>query len=146
MSLDVLERRRLLSVSYDNGVAIITGTNGRDVIEASIHADPAGSSSTATVNGKEFEIAMGFEPTPQRMIIRSGDGRDSIKVSVIFSEALVVVNAGPGDDRIDVVARESKIDGGDGDDRISVDTPDNEPRHTLFGGNGNDILSSRAPR
>src|SRR5688500_14483994 len=70
--LDALELRRLLSVSFENGIVTVEGTKGADEIRVRITISPAGSSSIAVVNGEETRITSAFEPTPRKVVIHGG--------------------------------------------------------------------------
>ena len=140
-----LESRRFLSVSYEDSIVTVEGTKAADEIHVRISVDLAGSTSVAVVNGEETRITSAFEPTPRKVVIRSRGGNDSIVTRFFFSNAIAVIDAGEGDDRVAISGKRSIARGGDGNDRIIADTSDDDiSGHVLLGNEGNDTLKGSA--
>src|SRR3954468_19263277 len=72
-SIETLDARRLLSVSINTGVVMVTGTTGNDVITLEHLAD--GPKIIVTVNGAETPFN---ESAVTKIIVSSGDGNDKI--------------------------------------------------------------------
>ncbi len=100
--------------------AIIEGTDGDDVIDAS-------GDGVVIVNGMEINVG-----DVEHLIILAGAGNDT----VTGSDGDDVIDGGDGDDLIDGGDGRDKISGGDGDDELTGGAG----RDMIGGGDGNDLL------
>jgi Ca2+-binding RTX toxin-like protein len=141
-SIETLDARRLLSVSINTGVVMVTGTAGNDVITIEHRAD--GPKIIVTVNGTETPLN---ESLVTKIIVSAGDGNDKIVCASTDGGMWVptYLRGGPGSDTIRGGYGKDTIYGGDGRDNIrgsySSDVIDGEgDADWLFGDNGNDLI------
>ena len=94
-AVEALEARRLLSVTVEDGAAVIRGTDGDDVIKFSLYTSWEQFRYSVRVNGVP-------QPTPRgsydRFVIDAGRGNDHVRV--IDSTYPVNVYGGAGNDWI----------------------------------------------
>jgi Ca2+-binding RTX toxin-like protein len=141
-SIETLDARRLLSVSINTGVVMVTGTTGDDVITLEHRADVA--KIVVTVNGTETPFTAS-EVT--KIIVSSGDGNDKIVCSSRDGGMWVptYLRSGNGNDTVRGGYGKDTIYGGSGRDNLrgsySSDVIDGEgDADWLFGDNGNDLI------
>lgn len=135
-----LERRRLMSVTFDDGVLTVRGKACfDDEIEVSIGALLLGSYANVTLNGEVHATnpSGATEALPRKIVIQGGDGADDIVVSNAFWQGQVVIDGGVGDDTIRIGAVSATINGGDGDDIVDATNGD---QSTISGDGGADRL------
>src|SRR5438034_394688 len=113
--VDVLEPRRLLAgASLSNGLLTVNGTNSRDVVTIFIERKNP-KNLDVKINGsvKAFTLA-----NVKSMLIRGGDGNDSISVDEAFGNinVAVTVYAGSGNDIVTTAHGAARIYLGDGND------------------------------
>lgn len=138
---------------------IVNGTDGDDDI--SVTVDPATGVQTVTVNGVSYTV-----PAGQSVVLRGGDGNDTITVprgggidfTLIGSGGRDDITGGDGADTLLGLDDDDNIDAGDGDDRVSGGAGQDylngqggndrilggEGRDTLYGLSGDDTLSGGA--
>lgn len=138
---------------------IVNGTDGDDDI--SVTVDPATGVQTVTVNGVSYTV-----PAGQHVVLRGGDGNDTITVpqgggidfTLIGSRGTDDITGGDGTDTLLGLDGDDNVDAGAGDDRVSggagqdylngQDGNDRvfggEGRDTLYGLSGDDTLSGGA--
>lgn len=122
--IEALEKRQLLSCSYDAGTRTLTVTGSDDPdygdTIAVAFSDQDGKL-TVTVNGNVE--ADPYQNTVDRLVINGGAGGDIITINESVPDSLLTT-----------------IYGGDGDDSITGDNG----AQTISGGNGNDTISDGA--
>jgi Ca2+-binding RTX toxin-like protein len=140
-----LEPRLLLSVQFDpGGDLVITGGKRWDLIGiyATVDASPL---LGVTFNRKSFDVVDPDQPVmPKRILIYGRGGNDRISVSLIFDSTPVKIDAGPGNDRVqmDIDNAPTTVLGGGGADSVEL-TPHGGRliNHALIrGGNGDDTF------
>jgi hypothetical protein len=118
-NLEPLEPRRLMSISFDNGVLTIKGTAGDDVIQA-------GSTSSGYLyvydNEGPYQFEGGLTRLPalaqvKGVRIEGGDGNDMIAINRDFALSVTLVG-GAGDDTLIGGAAADVIYGGAGEDTL----------------------------
>lgn len=138
---------------------IVNGTDGDD--DMSVSVDPVSGVQTVTVNGVSYTV-----PAGQEVVLRGGDGNDTITVpqggglnfTLIGSSGSDDITGGDGndtllglddDDNIDSGLGDDRVTGGAGQDYLNGQAGDDrifggEGRDTLYGLSGDDILSGGA--
>ncbi|MGB7157945.1 MAG: calcium-binding protein [Tepidisphaeraceae bacterium] len=118
--IETLESRRLLSASLSNGVLTVLGTASADNIQISQSA----ANLTLSDNGviTTYELS-----TVQFIVVKGGDGADTIILSNKNVTIPGKIEGGRGNDLLSGGKANDSILGGGGDDY-------------MFGGDGNDIL------
>jgi hypothetical protein len=120
IAAEVLEARRLLSATYtyEDGVLVVTGTDGDDDIEVHVSNLASGSTTSLRLEG-QYVLVAGPTDLPavaRRVIVRGGGGNDTIRVGQTFIDSPVTVLGGPGDDRVTlggtVVGYPARVGGG----------------------------------
>jgi hypothetical protein len=110
-----LERRRLMSVVVENGVLLVTGTNGPDRIIVQHHA-PGGPSYLVTVEallaGVPPEVSVVPADDVRSILVRAYAGDDEVELS----PSRPVPTVGP-------VSIPSRVEAGLGNDRVFGGTP-----------------------
>ncbi len=124
----------------------VYGNGGNDSIDGGAGNDLVtftGASTVAGGAGNDTLLVSGdyWSGNASNSVVSGGDGNDSIGSSGYYSYAThVSVDAGAGDDRIDLVnddtARQWTIAGGDGNDTIAFQNGG----HVIDGGAGNDVF------
>lgn len=109
MSCVALERRVMLAVGYtfDGDTLNVFGTKRSDEILVSVANFPTGSGATVTINGRSHHVPLNdgsyladeFD-LPKEIMVRGGDGNDSVTVIQSFYGAPVTVRGQGGDDEI----------------------------------------------
>lgn len=148
--VELLECRLLASASLHDGVIVVKGTKGTDVIRVERSSDLTGLAVLFTINDeppKVWSSPRHFDTKgPRWLVIRSYRGDDDIVVSggLFAPTRPLKIDAGPGDDRVTIRGprHAATVDGGTGDDVITA-YPGNGDK--LSGGPGNDILQTYSP-
>jgi Ca2+-binding RTX toxin-like protein len=128
------------------GTLVIRGTDKRDRIRVANEADGLIHVKVPRSEGsKKFRSIAAFKPGRiTGAVIISNGGNDEIALRGLYRRA--IVDAGPGDDRVDGTDFEDFIEGGAGDDEVhSFDGDDtvygDGGDDKVFGGDGNDELN-----
>jgi len=123
---ELLENRRLYSVSLANGVLQVTGTGAADQISISLNT--AKTQVRVSQNGASTQS---FAKTDvQKITVSALSGNDVVKISKDVT-APATLNGGTGDDRLHAGGGATTENGGGGNDQ-------------LFGGSANDALNGQA--
>ena len=135
---ELLESRRLLSVSPSGGVWKLRGDLARDRNDVIVIEASPGDASVlrATVNGTAVGTAAAA--SVQRIEVKAGRGHDRVTVNLGAAGAGVAVRVlgGPGDDRLVGSSNAEELRGDQGTDRIDGGGGND----ALDGGTGNDDL------
>src|SRR5687767_14161177 len=117
--VEAMEARRMLSATVVDGLLVVAGTNGDDVISFSLNA--TGTKIKVSVNGESdaFRLA-----DVLRISASGKDGHDKIRMS----------------DNNGVLEFKARMRGGEGNDSLFG----GDMNDKLFGGIGNDLLRGRA--
>jgi hypothetical protein len=138
---EILEARRLLSVSVADHAWLIDGTARADTIVLTRGKRAV----TVSVNGQSSEVSLRSFSTIR---VRAGKGNDLVTIgsddAVIMAGASVL--AGPGDDTVVTGDGNDTVTGEDGNDEISTHGGDDDVsggagHDLIFGGDGNDHLT-----
>src|SRR5581483_11340368 len=143
--IEALEKRRLMSATFSDGLLTVQGTESADVISVTtngtdIVVNDDGAISTFTPNGAF------------RVLVNAAGGDDSVDLSGISAPA--TIHGGAGNDTLIGGSASDSIAGGDGNDSISGKAGDDTVgggtgddtvgggmgNDQLFGGLGNDVL------
>ena len=155
MFLETLESRRLLSISFNNGVVTLVGTNGADYFDARYdgvtlklydqgryYDFKASKVKKIVVKAKDGIDNITFRnvPAPISCVVKAGDGNDNVN----GGEGNDKLYGGKGNDLLEGYFGTDKIYGQDGNDKLYDSPPGYDPATTgkdrLFGGAGRDIF------
>ncbi|MFT3786289.1 MAG: hypothetical protein QM770_08995 [Tepidisphaeraceae bacterium] len=155
MAMNELERRTLLAASVVNGILMVAGTEGRDVIEVTLTPIPAEAGSGAistdvlvelhmngrvawslkTTGGYIIDAGRSYEVPP--IYVAALGGNDDIDLRDYVASATVL--GGAGNDTIRTAERNDTIVGGAGNDWIDSGNGDD----FVDGGKGDDYFIFR---
>lgn len=136
LRFEALEARRHLSVTVEDDVARIIGTDGADEITLVIRADVESLFFSLKVNGVEQPASIPYVGSGyvRHFVIDAGAGDDRVEATVHQHNLFrLSVYGRDGKDWINLNAV-ARVVGGDGNDRLCVDGG------AVFGGKGNDRL------
>jgi Ca2+-binding RTX toxin-like protein len=144
MLFEKLESRVLLSsATIVNGVLTVLGSPARDHIRVDVNSDTAGSSFSVIINGHQQSLPA--TPIPQQIIVRSGKGNDVISYNALGGSGPITIDAGSGNDRINLQAHFVTVHGGTGNDSITAfGVASIGPIGSIFGDDGNDKITIHA--
>src|SRR5688500_2793440 len=104
--IHLLEPRRFLSVTVDDGVLTVTGTKASARISIFTIADLAGNYTEVRFSGRYFDLSpkLGTFKQPTRTVVQSRGGNDDIRFFAELSSAIIPISihAGNGHDRVSV--------------------------------------------
>lgn len=155
MFMETLEDRRLLSVSFNDGVVTMVGTNQADTFDARydgvtlrlldrgrFYDFQASKVKKIVVKAKDGIDNVTFRAVPAHIscVIKVGDGNDIVN----GGEGNDKIYGGKGNDLLEGYFGTDKIYGQDGNDAIYDSPPGHDPAITgkdrLFGGAGRDVF------
>jgi Ca2+-binding RTX toxin-like protein len=145
-TLEFLERRALLSVSFANGVLTITGTPGYDSFYVTI-----GTGQRLNVLDSGVQVASHPASQVKKIVFAGGEGNDAISINGALGAIPSRLDGGNGDDQLGGGSGNDSILGGAGRDQLtgndgndSLDAGDGDDN--LAGAKGNDTLLGGAGR
>ena len=132
--VEAVERRTFLSAAVlANGVLTVTGTAGADAIDVTIgREDPVPSAVVdVTVNGAKQSFDSATDGAIRRVVVNAGDGNDTVDVDAYTASDTPGRAADPA----------VSVAGGRGDDVLGYAGFGSAAQPTLDGGDGNDDLA-----
>lgn len=124
-----LESRTMLSATLSHNVLTVTGTDNNDTIVLTVVSKTQYS---VTLNGQQSKFATS---KVNSIVINAGAGNDKINVKAVIA-AKVSLNGGDGNDTINGGGGAESISGGGGDDSLSGGAGND----SIHGGDGSDFI------